>query len=1185
LQSFGKWLKYCAFWALTLAATQRSYEYALGQENKPVEVPAKVTEDNAGRPKTLAQQPPETTAASIPAESPPKTAGNGSEKQPSQQASSLAAAQSNATKPTAVVEEPPVYYVRDKQGRLIPLLGFSYEEILSLIQQKKTGQIGTPAPHGYSLEQLEITGEAEGERAKLIADYKINLTESDWVDVPLWNKGAVLEEPATYRGEADHQIQYNSQTGAYVARLRGAAGSQVQITLKLAVPIKTTGIQSKLDFDVPTAAASRLSLRVPQSPLEMISHTGCTTAEAKSGGTRSEHRSEIILRGLGGPVELAWQEHALENTSGVLEATGQVFAQIDSRSVQFDVLLTVRGFGAQFDRFRVKLPPGSQLVGGAPVGAGYTLNSLTLHKDDQTQPSDPATAEKTDDEPHADWVEVHLAQPTAEPVEVRIQAERAYDVTKPDTILELSGFEVQEAAPHRQWGHIAVAVVGDWRVAWGLRERVRQVAELPAALQRPGIVAGFEYFGQPASLTARIVPRQTRISVEPQYVYFVAARQVQLEARLKYNIRGAKASALEIAIPGWEIDSIGPTDVVDANAPLNSRGTSTIVPLTKPTTGEIELSLKAHRNLPAATSRLEVSMPQPAADVVGPALVVLLPADNVRLRAREDELQGMVHPSVTPRLNLPVREQAPLIYRDEQTQATFVGDLELLPQVIRAGIATDVKLQHDEIQVDQRFAYHVEHEPTSSLTFAVPETLLKNTNLEWKIDDQILVPLPSPAPSADSKTVRIELPLAEPRQGAFEVVARYHAPHSQWNSDPDDALGGPLVIPLVMPTIASLDHNRAAIYGESAARVQSLDEAWKVVDESSEPNAVSERAELRLTASQAVPQIVLIARPGAEREAGGTVVDRAWIQSWLSGPVRQDRAVYRISTSGDELGLSLPAGISAGNLELQLDHRMVQPIIASDGTLKLNFPRSSENRYHVLELRYQWDHYEGHSHSINVELPRFADGVWVQRMYWQLVLPTNEHLVVSPADFTPEFNWKWSGLGWGRHATWDQSELEKWSGAAAADALPEATNRYLFSTIGSPLHFTAATATRWQIVLLSSAAALAVGLLVLYVPSGRRPLALLGIGVFMFVLSACLPNAVILFVQSATLGLLLILLAGLLRHGVTRRRAVGRVVAGGGSSIVDRSSVRRKTRPLELAGASTSASETLDLPAAGSQHA
>jgi hypothetical protein len=390
-----------------------------------------------------------------------------------------------------------------------------------------------------------------------------------------------------------------------------------------------------------------------------------------------------------------------------------------------------------------------------------------------------------------------------------------------------------------------------------------------------------------------------------------------------------------------------------------------------------------------------------------------------------------------------------------------------------------------------------------------------------------------------------------------------------------------------MPTLAKLDGNRVTIRGESAARFQALDDNWKVTDESLENNVGRERADLCLTTSQSASQITIGWRPGADHAEGGTVVERAWIQSWISGGIRQDRAVYRFTTSSDELSLSLPAGIAADNLELRLDRRSLQPPIKTDGTLRLSLPRS-DREIHVLELRYQWEHVNNHAHWIETEGPRFADGVWVQRTYWQLVLPVDEHLVFSPTDLTPEFNWKWTGIGWGRQASWDQAELEKWSGAISDERLPEATNRYLFSTLGTPSKFVASTARRWQIVLISSATALLVGLLLLYLPSRGRPWGILAMGVIMLMLSASVPDGAMLFAQAAVLGFGLILCAAILRHRMARRHASGRVVMPGssGSSTLERSSrIRQKSRSLEMAGAvSTSAAESLELPATGSQH-
>ena len=58
----------------------------------------------------------------------------------------------------------------------------------------------------------------------------------------------------------------------------------------------------------------------------------------------------------------------------------------------------------------------------------------------------------------------------------------------------------------------------------------------------------------------------------------------------------------------------------------------------------------------------------------------------------------------------------------------------------------------------------------------------------------------------------------------------------------------------------------------------------------------------------------------------------------------------------------------------------------------------------------------------------------MRQIYWQLILPANEHLVASPDGFSGEFVWRWSGWFWfwGRNPLLDQAELESWAEAAPA---------------------------------------------------------------------------------------------------------------------------------------------------------
>jgi len=1006
---------------------------------------------------------------------------------------------------------------------------------MDFIRQKHQRQTGQAS--GYSLEQLVITGNLQGDKAELTAKYKIRLESALPVEIPLASGGAILSEPAGYEGSGEQSVQFNAEAGSYGTRLSGLAGSEHQLTLKLLVPVKTAAGQSHLEVTLPAAAASQLTLRVSDT-LELVEHSGAATAEVKAtaGG------SEIDAWGLGGSLSLEWKNSAMAGKPPVLESVGEILAKIDTRSVQFDAALTVRSFGSQFDHFRLKLPPGAQLVGTGAADVGYTLTPVG---------------------PSGAMVDVKLNQRTSGPVEVKLQAERAYDVMQATSALELTGFEVLEAPPHRQWGHIAVAVAGDWQPIWGELTRVRQIADLPDKLKRPGVIAGFEYFGQPASLPVRVAQRKTRVALDPEYIYFFDGRQIRMEALLKYTIRGGKASSLQIAMPGWDIDEIGPPETLEADVPPVNAGPMLTVPLLQPVSGELQVSIKAHHDLPPDNSRVELALPIPTADVLGPAVVALVTADNIRVRPKEGELQGLVRTAVAPRIKLPPHEQSPLFFRGEQTQAVFVGQLEQLSQVVSASADSNLTFDRDEVSVEQRFHFRVEHVPADNLRFDVPGAILSNNHLELLLDGQPLEFSVAPGDSQESMA-RVEASLPEPQMGGLEITARYRLNESTARK----LAGTTLVVPLVMPTSSTaLDDNHLSISGDSSLFVQPHDENWEIAEELPAPSALNTGPALTLTALQPTSEIQRLVRGNPGQAAGATNVGRAWIQTWIAGSVRQDRAIYRFSTTAETLEISLPSGVQPNNLELRLDGRSIAAT-GTNGTARLKLPRSSASGSHLLELRYRLSGGES-AGIVEAELPRLSGNMWIDRMYWQLVLPRDQHLLWCPSELTPEQSWSWSGWTWARRATLEQADLEAWVGASAGTTVPEGANRYLFSAMGNPEKFVARVAARWEIVLLASVAVLAAGLFVMYVPAIRRPTALFVVGVAIAALGLWIPDVALLFAQAATLGVAILIVSAVSRRWVTHRRRRGIVIVSGRSSTVERSSARTKVAAPELAATAT----------------
>ena len=107
----------------------------------------------------------------------------------------------------------------------------------------------------------------------------------------------------------------------------------------------------------------------------------------------------------------------------VLEAVGAVAARIDSRGINEEATLSVKSYGAAFDRFRVRLPQDAVLVPGDAAG----LPVVPLEQ------GDPAA-------PRQRLVEVRLAKKTSGPVEVRLASARACDPAQPGQWFESGGF-------------------------------------------------------------------------------------------------------------------------------------------------------------------------------------------------------------------------------------------------------------------------------------------------------------------------------------------------------------------------------------------------------------------------------------------------------------------------------------------------------------------------------------------------------------------------------------------------------------------------------------------------------------------------------------------------------------------------------------------------------------------------
>ena len=136
---------------------------------------------------------------------------------------------------------------------------------------------------------------------------------------------------------------------------------------------------------------------------------------------------------------------------------------------------------------------------------------------------------------------------------------------------------------------------------------------------------------------------------------------------------------------------------------------------------------------------------------------------------------------------------------------------------------------------------------------------------------------------------------------------------------------------------------------------------------------------------------------------------------------------------------------------VMLDGQSVEAQGGGENRFSLPLPDDGEIRSHSLELRYHFPGPRPAQGLLSLDFPGLASNVWTRRLYWQLVLPQNEHVLVNPPGFDREYCWKWSGYFWGREPVLNQTQLETWIGSPQHAALPEGASVYLYGNLGMPM--------------------------------------------------------------------------------------------------------------------------------------
>jgi hypothetical protein len=1094
---------------------------------------------------------------------------------------------------------PDTYILLDSDGRPQPVPGMTYEDFMAAWKQLQKVAEPNRRPR-FSIENIQMDGAVRGRHAELKFDATVHLLTNEPVDVPLGLAGAILEGKAQFRrGESNAKaaadverparqepyLEYDADRGGFVVRLSGNASERHTVSLKLLVPLSRDGAGTTLSVSAPRAVSSQLVLAVDSAITDVNVTGGALTGEEPvPTGTR------ITVAGVTGPLRLSWRpmEANVDEYATVLSSEGAMRVSIDGRSVRTDARLTVRSFGGSFDRFRVRLPLGAQLIQGTLPTEAEENRDYRVSVEES-----PISGANADSE-QAQIVLVEFPGMQQGPVTIDLSTEQPIGLDD-GLAAELAGFEVLGAV--RQYGDLALQVAGDWQARWDLGRYVRQVdpSEIDPQLQQADLTAAFQYDRQPWSLRARIAARQFRVLVTPKYELECSADEARLAVHFTYQVLGARAFEFRVNLAGWELtaDPVESGGLVDREQMVVMKDGVLLLPLAQGSSRRAEITFSVRRAMPRQGGRIRLPLPVPVADSVGTGELAVNSSPDINLLPDLANSVGLMPTAVAEPADPPANESGPAYrFRTTAPEAVFAADRVSRTREVVTRTATQINFEPPGVRVEQRVDYIVRYEPIKELTFEVPAELAPGEEqFEVSVGSQsdseefaaepveLPVSFASPMDATDAVdgsdgrgTRRMRAVLPNPRLGRFSVQIQYRprladvAPDGAWR------------LPIVRPFDGRIDAQRAILTAPLGVSV-ALDSktgggSWK----SAAPiQATNPGSTYEFIADGSETYLPVVISTMDFNTPSATVVERVWLQSWFSGATRQDRAAFRLRTTGSQVTVELPPQIPSAEIEVLLDGRAAEVISRDGGRIVARLPRaanqaafrSADPAPHTLELRYRRPSRGSLITRHGLTPPQVVGTTALSGLYWQIVLPGDQHVVRSPNQMTSASQWQWLGSFWGRRPIRSQAELEEWVGASTQLPATGMQNEYLFTSLAPLSSIELVTAPRWLVVLVSSAVALLLVLAWIYLPVLQRRQIAVAVAVVLAGLAVTFPVPALLLAQASILGIVLAGVATLVSRLVSRPTRWPVVLSGGSSLRQPTPRVASIVMPPVAAGAST----------------
>lgn len=1015
-------------------------------------------------------------------------------------------------KPTEGALPPPsLLYLPDKDGHLVPVRPDRTLEKYFEFEEKNSK---APGPPPATVNSIEITGVADDDGAELKVSFTVMVHQAEqFISVPLF-----LNEGLIKSSTSDETVVFNEKDPekGYLWWFRGRGQHRLDLTIKVALKKQLPSRSLVLSLPPSPICHVKLDLAHPSVVAKVRSEQSIVDVKPGANG-----HSLVDVTGVGPRLDLTWQPVVeLRNSEVSLDAQTTIRAQIETEQVWIRADQQVKALQGLFDQFVVRIPIGvEQLKLEDPEKQSFKIDP------ENRQRAIVSFKEKTNSA-QLTWT---MRMPS-----------------KIQTPLTFDGFYVEGA--RKQIGRIGLATAEGLRLFAPRDANIFGVpaGEFPAPM---GAVArAYQFLGTPFRMAITYDEVRPYFQVNPQLILTASAQQLTLVGNFEFHVDRDSLNEVVLSWPnhkaeGWTIESFDQPGTVEGYS-VDDKGQIT-ARLVNHRTGAFSVQLMARRSMKAGEDS-HFTLPRPkAASRLSPTTLVLVNAENVDtdLTPRGETIYHLLPSTSLDALKLPDVFQGltKTVYRIETDDQSF--SLRVVPQKqrIRTESLTEVKWQSNQFRLTQSLVYDVSYERLSQVRISVPASVDLDhlhffSNREQELTPEVL-------PNGAGGQRQLQLKLGESLLGHFKIEARFSIPFSKESAfDPDVIATLPILGSLDEPfsqTRISLEQSdwfdAEPVSTETWRPQLNLQESWKWLAEG---------------AQSAMPLKLIRSTHANETGSVSAALVRIFLDRSGDSAVR---AQFRVTTRATSLPVQLPPTVRTSKPPVfywdqhELDERYWTETPVGSNRYIIRLPGQTEGSLataHLLSIDYQDTSGAAFVLSNRLELraPQLPKCSW-QRVIWQAILPSNQHMFTYPTSATPMFRWQRVGLFWSRVSDPSSDTLQHWVTAGTPgspppfdDLLSERNgNSYSFSQFDSPKPLVFQSLSSSMVLFLGAGFSLAVGFLMLRVVVLRHVLTLLLMGLIVAVIGLWYAAPLELLFQPMIAGLVFPVVAVLLEGWIRKR--------------------------------------------------